>query len=236
MKHFVLTFIFVVGMNGALLFVFSAVPVGIDGVPLAANDPTNQTAQKAANAAIRPYKPKTMTDPYPNKPGNPEKTTMQSTRSIHGFTVPALEGGEIDFGDFKGRKILVVNTASECGYTPQYKLLEELYKAKEDDLVIVGFPANDFGKQEPGTNADIADFCKKNYGVTFPMAGKVVVKGEGQHALFQWLTSQDNPDFMGEIQWNFEKFLLDGNGHLVRRFRSAATPMDEDFLSAIEGR
>ena len=177
-----------------------------------------------------------MTDSHSNNAGTPQTTQNQTAKSIHEFTVPSLEGGEIDFGDFKGLKILVVNTASECGYTPQYKLLEELYKAKEDDLVIVGFPANDFGKQEPGTNADIADFCEKNYGVTFPMAGKVVVKGEGQHALFQWLTSQDNPDFVGEIQWNFEKFLLDENGHLVRRFRSAATPVDEVFLSAIEER
>ncbi len=157
-----------------------------------------------------------------------------NTMSIYDFKVPALETGEIDFADFKGKKILIVNTASECGYTKQYKQLEELYKEFQDKLVIVGFPANNFGGQEPGSNKDIAAFCEKNYGVSFPMAEKVSVKGTDQHHLFKWLTSAENPDFTGDIKWNFEKFLIDENGQLVHRYRSASEPLGEEILNAIE--
>ncbi|MEM9052461.1 MAG: glutathione peroxidase [Bacteroidota bacterium] len=154
--------------------------------------------------------------------------------NIYDFSVPALEDGTINFEDYKDKKILIVNTASECGYTPQYKQLEELYKEMGDKVVVIGFPANNFGGQEPGSNEQIAAFCEKNYGVTFPMAAKVSVKGENQHELFAWLTSAENPDFKGDINWNFEKFLIDENGELIHRFRSGASPMDEAILSALE--
>jgi glutathione peroxidase len=157
-----------------------------------------------------------------------------SNMTIYDFSVPALEGGTIDFNDYKGKKILIVNTASECGYTPQYKQLEELNKEMGDNVVIIGFPANNFGGQEPGSNEQIAAFCEKNYGVSFPMAAKVSVKGADQHELFKWLTSEENEDFIGDINWNFEKFLIDEEGNLVHRYRSGASPMDEAILSALE--
>jgi glutathione peroxidase len=157
-----------------------------------------------------------------------------SDMTIYDFEVPALEGGTINFDDFKGKKILLVNTASECGYTPQYAQLEELHREMGDKVVVVGFPANNFGGQEPGSNEDIAAFCEKNYGVTFPMAAKVSVKGSDQHELFQWLTSTENPDFTGDINWNFEKFIIDENGKLVHRFRSGASPLDEAVLAALQ--
>lgn len=146
-------------------------------------------------------------------------------QSVHEFSVEGLTGDTINFADFKGKKILIVNTASECGFTPQYEGLQELHEAQADNLVIVGFPANNFGAQEPGSNHEIAGFCQKNYGVSFPMAAKVSVKGDDMHPLFAWLTAQDNPDFTGDIKWNFEKFLLDENGKLVHRYRSMAKPM-----------
>lgn len=153
--------------------------------------------------------------------------------SIHEFTVEALDGGQLDLSTFKGKKILVVNTASECGYTPQYKPLEELYKTYGEKLVVIGFPANNFGKQEPGSNAEIAEFCEKNYGVSFPMAAKVSVKGKDQADLFKWLCAQTNPDFTGDIKWNFEKFLLDENGVLIRRYRTKVDPLDKQLTEAI---
>src|SRR5690606_751043 len=140
---------------------------------------------------------------------------------------------EIDFSAYKGKKILIVNTASKCGYTPQYKQLEELYETYKDELVVVGFPANNFGGQEPGSSEEIASFCERNYGVSFPMAEKVSVKGEDQSKLFKWLTTTENPDFTGEIKWNFEKFLIDENGKLIHRYRSATDPLSEEILGAL---
>jgi len=131
---------------------------------------------------------------------------------------------------------LIVNTASECGNTPQYSDLEKLYEKYKDRLVVIGFPANNFGAQEPGTNQQISEFCKKNYGVTFPVMQKISVKGEDIDPLFQWLTTESNPDFTGDIKWNFEKFLMDGNGKLIHRFRSKMNPMSEEIISAIEGK
>jgi len=144
--------------------------------------------------------------------------------SIYEFKVDGLSGGQIDFSKYKGKKILIVNTASKCGYTPQYSDLEKLYEKYKDKLVIVGFPANNFLWQEPGSNNEIAEFCKKNYDVTFPMAAKVSVKGRDMHPLFRWLIEQPNVDFTGGIKWNFEKFLIDENGKLIHRFRSSVLP------------
>lgn len=150
---------------------------------------------------------------------------------IYNFKVPGLEGNTIDFSAYKGKKILIVNTASKCGFTKQYKELEELYKAYKGKLVIIGFPANNFGGQEPGTNTEIGEFCKRNYGVTFPMAEKVSVAGEDIHPLFKYLTAEAKkagaPDPV--IKWNFTKFLIDEKGKLVHVFPSKVTPMSEEL-------
>lgn len=153
--------------------------------------------------------------------------------SVYDFKVEALDGSVLDFSEFKGKKILIVNTASKCGYTKQYAQLEELYQSKKDALVVVGFPANNFGGQEPGSNEQIAEFCQKNFGVSFPMAAKVSVKGADQHELFRLLTTTENPDFKGDINWNFEKFLIDENGKLIRRYRSGVDPVGEEVLGSL---
>lgn len=158
--------------------------------------------------------------------------TMAQT-SIHEFLFNLIDGTEKSFADFKGKKILIVNVASECGYTKQYADLQALYEMNEDKLVIIGFPANNFGGQEPGQNDEIATFCSKRFGVTFPMAEKISVDGKDIHPIFKWLCAQANPDFTGDIQWNFEKFLLDENGVLIRRFRSGVEPTDENLVKAI---
>lgn len=163
----------------------------------------------------------------------PPTHTQSDIQSIFDVKVPSLEGGEIDFSKFKGKKILIVNTASKCGYTPQYASLEELYEKYKDKLVIVGFPANNFGGQEPGSNSQIAEFCQANYGVSFPMAAKVSVKGSDQDPLFAWLTEIPNSDFTGEIKWNFEKFLFDENGKLIHRYRSAVDPMSDEIVKEL---
>ncbi len=159
---------------------------------------------------------------------------VKKAKGIYSFKVEALDGGSIDFSKFKGKKILVVNTASKCGYTPQYKGLEELYQKYKDKLVIVGFPANNFGGQEPGTNTEIKEFCTKNYGVTFPMAAKVSVKGDDQAAIFKWLCNKsENGVLDAEIKWNFGKFLLDEKGNLVAYFPSKVEPMSEEITSKL---
>ncbi|RYY67019.1 MAG: glutathione peroxidase [Chitinophagaceae bacterium] len=157
-----------------------------------------------------------------------------SAKTIYDFKVDGLEGGSIDFAAYKGKKILVVNTASNCGYTPQYKELEALYEKYKDKLVIVGFPANNFGGQEPGTNTEIKAFCEKNYGVTFPMAAKVSVKGDDMAPIYQWLTQKEQNGVLdAEIKWNFNKFLIDENGHMVAYFPSKVTPMSEEITSKL---
>jgi glutathione peroxidase len=159
---------------------------------------------------------------------------VSTAKSIYDFKVEALDGGTIDFAKYKGKKILVVNTASKCGYTPQYEGLEKLYEKYQDKLVIVGFPANNFGGQEPGTNTEIKEFCKKNYGVTFPMAAKVSVKGDDTAPIFKWLCSKtENGVLDAEIKWNFGKFLLDENGHLISYFPSKIEPMSEELTSKL---
>lgn len=167
---------------------------------------------------------------FSSKPVN----TMQSN-SIYKFKVESLTGGTIDFSDFKGKKILIVNTASECGYTPQYEGLEKLYNQYKEELVIVGFPANNFGGQEPGSDREIKAFCEQNYGVSFPMASKVSVKGADIAPIFAWLTSKEGNGAMDvEIKWNFTKFLLDENGHLVASYESAVEPLSDKILKALE--
>ncbi len=150
--------------------------------------------------------------------------------SVYEFKLTNIDGKAFDLKKFKGKKILIVNTASKCGFTPQYTDLQKLYDTyKDKGLVVVGFPANNFGGQEPGSNQDIKTFCHDNFAVTFPMSGKVSVKGLDIDPLFQYLTTAENPDFTGEIKWNFEKFLIDENGKLIHRFRSAVKPMSEEI-------
>jgi len=154
--------------------------------------------------------------------------------NIYKFKVPSIDGETIDFSKFKGKKILIVNTASKCGYTPQYADLEKLHKAYKNKLVIVGFPANNFGGQEPGSNAEIRSFCSKNYGVSFPMAAKVSVKGKDIHPLFDWLTRKEKNGVLdAEIRWNFGKFLIDENGIPIRYFPSGVKPMSEEITSLL---
>jgi glutathione peroxidase len=156
-------------------------------------------------------------------------------KSIHVFKVQGLEGDIIDFSKFNGKKILVVNTASKCGNTPQYEQLEKLYKTYSDKLVIVGFPANNFGQQEPGTNSEIKEFCTKNYGVTFPMAAKVSVKGDDIAPIYTWLTNKSENGVMdAEIKWNFTKFLLDEKGVLIAKFDTKVTPLSDEITSYLK--
>ena len=154
--------------------------------------------------------------------------------TVYDFNPKDIDGKMVDLSQYKGKKILMVNTASECGYTYQYEDLENLYQKYKDRLVVIGFPANNFGQQEPGTNAEIKAFCSKKYNVTFPMMSKVSVRGDDIDPLFRWLTEQTNPDFTGEIKWNFEKFLLDENGKLIHRFRNKSKPLGDEVVNAIE--
>lgn len=153
------------------------------------------------------------------------------TGSIYDFKVPGLDGSQIDFAAYKGKKIMIVNTASKCGNTPQYKDLEALYEKYKDKLVIIGFPANNFGGQEPGSNADIKEFCTRNYGVTFPMAEKISVKGDDIDALYKYLKEEAlKKGFEDPVTWNFGKFLLDEKGNIIATFSPKTQPMSEQVI------
>ena len=154
--------------------------------------------------------------------------------SIFDYKMKDIDGKEVSLDKYKGKVILVVNVASKCGYTPQYEGLQKLYETyKDDGLVILGFPANNFNGQEPGSDEEIKQFCTLNYGVEFPMFSKVSVKGEDQAELFSFLTQAQNPDFTGDIKWNFEKFLINKEGDLIRRFRSNIEPESDEIVSAV---
>jgi len=152
------------------------------------------------------------------------------------FTLNSLDGKPAPLADYRGKVVLIVNVASKCGYTPQYTGLEKIYeKYKDQGFVILGFPANNFGGQEPGTNEEIKTFCSSKYQVTFPMYSKVSVKGADSTPLYQFLTDkQSNPATAGEIKWNFTKFLVDRNGKVIARFEPAITPESADVTGAIE--
>jgi glutathione peroxidase len=151
---------------------------------------------------------------------------------FYDFKVKTLEGDEFDFSSLKGKKVMVVNTASQCGFTPQYKELEELYEKYRDELVIIGFPANNFGHQEPGTATEIREFCTKNYGITFPLMEKISVKGEDMHPLYKWLTSKELNGVMdSEVKWNFQKYLIDENGKLIDVLYSKEKPGSDKTLA-----
>ncbi len=162
-------------------------------------------------------------------------TAEEAPPVIHSFKATNIDGKEVDFSSFKGKALLIVNVASQCGATPQYESLQaisEQYKNK--GLVVLGFPSNDFGNQEPGTDLEIKNFCTTEYNVTFPMFAKVPVKGENKLELFKYLTSAANPDKVGEIGWNFEKFLVGKDGKLLRRFTTSVDPNDSKLLEAVE--
>jgi glutathione peroxidase len=149
------------------------------------------------------------------------------------FTMNSIDGRPIDLSKYQGRVVLMVNVASQCGFTPQYEGLEDLHKKyAAKGLSILGFPANDFGAQEPGTNSEIAQFCKQNYGVDFDMFSKIVVKGAGQAPLYKYLTS--HPKYRGDVAWNFEKFLIGRNGEVIGRFKSEVEPLSREMMTAIE--
>ncbi len=165
---------------------------------------------------------------------NQNQIKMNVLPTVYQFKVTSLTGGTINFADFKGKKILIVNTASKCGFTPQYAQLEKLYEEQNGNLVIVGFPANNFGGQEPGSNKEISEFCTKNYGVTFPMAAKVSVKGDDIAPIYKWLTHKSENGVMdADIKWNFTKFLINEKGELEEVFESKVTPMDQKILSRL---
>lgn len=166
------------------------------------------------------------------------ENTIMNTNTIYDFKVKDLAGAEFDFTSLKGKKIMIVNTASECGLTPQYEQLQTVYETyKDKNFVIVGFPANNFGAQEPGTNEQIATFCKKNYGVTFPMMAKISVKGKDMHPIYQYLTQKVKNGLQdSEVQWNFQKYLIDENGHLVKVISPRTLPNDAEIINWIEGK
>lgn len=160
---------------------------------------------------------------------------FSQTQSIHQFKVKSIDGKIVDFAKFKGKKILVVNTASECGYTPQYEGLQKLYEAHQKDLVIVGFPCNQFGGQESGTEETIKEFCKARFGVTFPLTAKVDVKGENISPIYKWLcTKEENGVLDATIKWNFNKFLLDENGKMLAYFPSKTKPDSEEISNLLK--
>jgi glutathione peroxidase len=158
--------------------------------------------------------------------------------SIHSFKAKTIEGTDFDFASLKGKKVLIVNTASECGLTPQYKQLEELYeKYKNNNFTIIGFPANNFGAQEPGSNAQIKEFCTKNYGVTFQMMEKISVKGDDMHPIYQWLTQKDKNGLQSStVKWNFQKYMIDEEGHLIDSVHPAKKPDCDKIVKWIEGK
>ncbi len=153
--------------------------------------------------------------------------------NVHQFSITSIDGKQVDLSQFKGKKLLLVNTASECGFTKQYAGLQELSERYADKVIVIGFPANNFGGQEPGDNAEIQGFCEKNFGVTFLLAEKISVMGDDISPLFKYLTTTENVDFTGEIKWNFEKFLIDEDGNLAHRFRSKVEPMSEELISKL---
>ncbi|WP_395077845.1 glutathione peroxidase [Flavobacterium sp.] len=176
-----------------------------------------------------------------NQEGNikgsvPEEVEVMNQASIHQFKVTDINGKEFDFASLKGKKVMIVNTASKCSLAPQYEQLETLYEEfKKDNFIILGFPANNFNEQEPGTNAEIAEFCTKNYGVTFPMMEKISVKGVDMHPLYQFLTQKAQNGLQeNNVEWNFQKYLIDREGHLDRVVAPQTLPIDESIINWIK--
>lgn len=164
-------------------------------------------------------------------------TGLSQENSIYGYCVKTIDGKDFCFKNLKGKKIMIVNTASKCGFTPQYEDLEKLYEQyKDQNFVIIGFPANNFMHQEPGSNEEIAAFCERNYGVTFPMMAKISVKGKDMHKLYKFLTEKSLNGVMdSKVKWNFQKYLIDENGHIVKVIPPATKPNDSEIIRWITG-
>jgi glutathione peroxidase len=163
----------------------------------------------------------------------PKETTPVETPGFYSFTMKTIDGKDKPLSEYKGKVLLVVNVASLCGYTPQYKDLEEVYrKYKDEGFVILGFPANNFGQQEPGSDEEIKTFCDTKYNVTFDLFSKISVKGDDQHPLYQFIT-KDSP-FPGDVKWNFQKYLVDKKGNIVARYLSKVKPTDKEVIQQIE--
>ena len=162
--------------------------------------------------------------------------SFSQEKNLHDFVVEDINGDKYDLAQLKGKKVLVVNTASKCGLTPQYEDLEKLYNEyKDNDFVIIGFPANNFMNQEPGTNEEIKTFCQKNYGVSFPMMSKISVKGDDMHPVYEWLTEKDNNGRMdSKVKWNFQKYMIDENGNLVDMAAPREKPFSEKIVNWIK--
>lgn len=203
-------------MNKILLFVCAAA--------LSACSSTNKTAQNETKKST----------------SDASMTTTDYTQNItdfHSFSIASLdESSELNMADYKGKKILIVNVASKCGYTPQYDGLQKLSEQYGDQVQVIGFPCNQFMGQEPGGKEEIATFCKKNYGVTFPLTTKIDVNGKDQHAIYKWLTNKaENQVDDYKVSWNFNKFLIDENGKLIAHYGSNIKPMSEELITAIKG-
>jgi glutathione peroxidase len=168
--------------------------------------------------------------------GDSSPTASAKAKSVLDFKMKDIDGKEVALKKYKGDVLLIVNTASKCGYTPQYEGLQKIYdQYKSQGFDVLGFPANNFGNQESGTEAEIKEFCESKYKVTFPMFAKISVKGDDQHPLYNFLTAKEtNPNFAGDISWNFNKFLVDRKGNVVARFSSKDTPESETVKTAIE--
>ncbi len=172
-----------------------------------------------------------------NDPDNKRQEGIKmAATSIYDFTVDDIDGAAVKLEQYRGKVVMIVNVASKCGFTPQYEGLQKLYTTyKDSGLVILGFPANNFMRQEPGSDADIKAFCSMNFGVTFPMFSKISVKGEDQHPLYAYLTSKTtNPEFSGDISWNFNKFLVSRDGKIIARFGSRTKPEDAELVEAVK--
>lgn len=165
-----------------------------------------------------------------------QSQNKKEMNTIYDYKVEDIRGEEFDFADLKGKKILIVNTASKCGFTPQFEELEALYqKHKDQNFIIVGFPSNDFGQQDPGTNEEIAEFCQINYGVSFPMMSKIVVKGDDKAPIYQFLTQKDlNGKKNSSIKWNFQKYIINEDGTLEDFFYSITKPNSKKITNWIE--
>ncbi|BDD08598.1 glutathione peroxidase [Fulvitalea axinellae] len=169
-----------------------------------------------------------------NKKASKPEEAQKGTKTFHDFSAETIDGKKLEFASLKGKKVLIVNTASKCGFTYQYEGLQKLHKAHGDKLVILGFPSNNFGAQEPGSNTEIAEFCQKNYGVDFQMFAKIDVKGDNAHPLFKWLSDKNQNGWNNEgPSWNFTKFLVNEKGELVKVYGSKIKPMSDEILQAI---
>jgi len=201
--------------RNATAIIFSAlILIGAAGCGEAGEQPANETKEAGMTAF---------------------ETGVAHTVGVIDHTVASIEGDTIDLRGYRGRPMLIVNTASKCGYTKQYDTLQKLYEEfGHRGFVIVGFPSNDFGNQEPGTHEEIANFCRLNYGVTFPMMEKIRTKGPDQAPIYRTLTTESPDGMRGEIKWNFTKFLVNGNGEVVARFEPSVDPMADTVVKAIE--